>query len=249
MAPGQRTVKSGGRPGAKWQRRGYAITNVCLPGLPAGDRNRQPKRAKRPHSKFSDRKALDGPAMRPATPLAVENGVGKLAANARRMPAWERERGELPTPICPCLTARSGRGFLLSGNHFVSILSEDACGEEAWALLMRAKCPPNSTISLTFFRDSADPLGQMVAAKSLPFPLGFRDPLNKDRRFIPLRLDDAPVKGSLAQFRYIDWLPADRERAYPKLLESCRSPDKPVYATLREWLCGFMRVEKWRPPA
>jgi hypothetical protein len=28
----------------------------------------------------------------------------------------------------------------------------------------------------------------------------FRDPLNKERRFIPLRLDDAPIKGSLAQF-------------------------------------------------
>jgi len=27
----------------------------------------------------------------------------------------------------------------------------------------------------------------------------FRDPLNKERRFIPLRLDDAPVKESLAQ--------------------------------------------------
>src|SRR5712691_5787142 len=26
----------------------------------------------------------------------------------------------------------------------------------------------------------------------------FRDPLNKERRFIPLRLDDAPIKGSLA---------------------------------------------------
>jgi hypothetical protein len=33
----------------------------------------------------------------------------------------------------------------------------------------------------------------------------FRDPLNKDRRFIPLRLDDAPIKGSLAQFLYINW--------------------------------------------
>jgi hypothetical protein len=42
------------------------------------------KRAKRPHSKFSDRKALDGPAMRPGTPLAVENGVGKPAAAERR---------------------------------------------------------------------------------------------------------------------------------------------------------------------
>ncbi len=31
----------------------------------------------------------------------------------------------------------------------------------------------------------------------------FRDPLNKERRFIPLRLDAAPIKGSLAQFLYI----------------------------------------------
>jgi hypothetical protein len=28
----------------------------------------------------------------------------------------------------------------------------------------------------------------------------FRDPLNQERRFIPLRLDDAPINGSLAQF-------------------------------------------------
>ena len=31
----------------------------------------------------------------------------------------------------------------------------------------------------------------------------FRDPLNKERRFIPLRLDAAAIKGSLAQFLYI----------------------------------------------
>jgi len=49
----------------------------------------------------------------------------------------------------------------------------------------------------------------------------FRDPLNKERRFIPLRLDDAPIKGSLAQFLYINWLPADREQEYAKLLEAC----------------------------
>src|SRR6185436_13294232 len=28
----------------------------------------------------------------------------------------------------------------------------------------------------------------------------FPDPLNKEPRFLPLRLDDAPIKGSLAQF-------------------------------------------------
>ena len=50
----------------------------------------------------------------------------------------------------------------------------------------------------------------------------FRDPLNQERRFIPLRLDDAPIKGSLAQFLYINWRPADREQEYAKLLEACR---------------------------
>jgi hypothetical protein len=50
----------------------------------------------------------------------------------------------------------------------------------------------------------------------------FRDPLNKERRFIPLRLDDAPIKGSLAQFLYVDWRPTDREEEYAKLLEACR---------------------------
>jgi len=53
----------------------------------------------------------------------------------------------------------------------------------------------------------------------------FRDPLNKERRFIPLRLDDAHIKGSLAQFLYINWLPAEREQEYAKLLEACRNPE------------------------
>jgi len=51
----------------------------------------------------------------------------------------------------------------------------------------------------------------------------FRDPLNKDRRFIPLRLDDAPIKGSLAQFLYINWRLPNNEQEYAKLLEACRS--------------------------
>jgi small GTP-binding protein len=52
----------------------------------------------------------------------------------------------------------------------------------------------------------------------------FRDPLNKDRRFIPLRLDETEPKGSLAQFLYIDWLPDERAHSYPRLLEACRPP-------------------------
>src|ERR1043165_4545662 len=54
----------------------------------------------------------------------------------------------------------------------------------------------------------------------------FRDPLNKERRFIPLRLDAAPLKGSLAQFLYINWLTDNRERAYADLLETCYPPMK-----------------------
>ncbi len=56
----------------------------------------------------------------------------------------------------------------------------------------------------------------------------FRDPLNKERRFIPVRLDASPIKGSLAQFHYINWLPADREQEYAKLLEACRPSAKPL---------------------
>jgi len=54
----------------------------------------------------------------------------------------------------------------------------------------------------------------------------FRDPLNKERLFIPLRLDDAPIKGSLAQFLFINWLPANREQEYAKFLEACKSLTK-----------------------
>ncbi|WP_295444065.1 TIR domain-containing protein [uncultured Thiodictyon sp.] len=56
----------------------------------------------------------------------------------------------------------------------------------------------------------------------------FRDPLNKERRFIPLVLDDAPIRGALAQFSYISWPLMGREQAYPKLLEACRSTMKAI---------------------
>jgi len=98
VASGYGSVKSGSRPEVSRHRQGIPVINLSEPGSQACVRKRRSKRAKRPHSKFSGRKALDGPAMRPATPLAVENGVGKLAANVRQMPAWERECGELPSP-------------------------------------------------------------------------------------------------------------------------------------------------------
>ncbi|MFN4164168.1 MAG: TIR domain-containing protein [Ferrovibrio sp.] len=54
----------------------------------------------------------------------------------------------------------------------------------------------------------------------------FRDPLNKGRRFIPIRLDDAPIKGSLEQILYIDWRSQTRESSFAKLLEACQPPQK-----------------------
>ncbi len=52
----------------------------------------------------------------------------------------------------------------------------------------------------------------------------FRDPLNRERRFIPLRLDDTPIKGSLGQFLYINWRPGARDQEYARLLEVCLRP-------------------------
>ncbi|MFM7285427.1 MAG: toll/interleukin-1 receptor domain-containing protein [Cyanobium sp.] len=54
----------------------------------------------------------------------------------------------------------------------------------------------------------------------------FRDPLNRDRRFVPLRLDDAPIKAMLRGIAYLDWRPrADpeglRQREWARLLEAC----------------------------
>jgi hypothetical protein len=58
----------------------------------------------------------------------------------------------------------------------------------------------------------------------------FRDPLNKARRLIPLRLDEAPVKGSLRQFLYIKWQPDASEQSYMKLFSACtnRPPTAPA---------------------
>jgi len=50
----------------------------------------------------------------------------------------------------------------------------------------------------------------------------FRDPLNRERRFIPLRLDDVEIKGSLEQFAYVDWRKKGQDGGYPLLLEACR---------------------------
>jgi hypothetical protein len=55
----------------------------------------------------------------------------------------------------------------------------------------------------------------------------FRDPLNKNRRFIPVRMDDAEPKGSLGQFFYVDWRKQGEDGAYQRLLDACKPPERP----------------------
>jgi WD40 repeat protein len=55
----------------------------------------------------------------------------------------------------------------------------------------------------------------------------FRDPLNRERRFIPLRLDRSHIKVPLKQFPYINWFSKSHDKEYAKLLEACRLPLKP----------------------
>jgi small GTP-binding protein len=53
----------------------------------------------------------------------------------------------------------------------------------------------------------------------------FRDPLNQDRRFIPLWLDDCDGRMSVMPYAHVDW----REKAseeYARLVESCRASAK-----------------------
>jgi TIR domain/Tetratricopeptide repeat len=48
----------------------------------------------------------------------------------------------------------------------------------------------------------------------------FRDPLNRDRRFVPLRLDDTPINAMLRGYAYVDWRSqADRQASWRQLLK------------------------------
>ena len=49
----------------------------------------------------------------------------------------------------------------------------------------------------------------------------FRDPANKQRRFIPLRLDDSEIPAMLQQFAYVDWQ-GKKEANYQRLQYACR---------------------------
>ncbi|HKP11279.1 MAG TPA: TIR domain-containing protein, partial [Blastocatellia bacterium] len=54
----------------------------------------------------------------------------------------------------------------------------------------------------------------------------FRDPLNTERHFIPLRLETVSLPMTMVQFSCLSWLPDDREQDYARLLEACLLPSK-----------------------
>jgi hypothetical protein len=77
------------------------------------------KRAEKPHLKFSGRKALDGPATRPETPLAVENGVGKLTAPEKGAPnvSMGKRVWRTPIPHLSLFGRKVGQGLIVFSNH------------------------------------------------------------------------------------------------------------------------------------
>jgi rod shape-determining protein MreB len=50
----------------------------------------------------------------------------------------------------------------------------------------------------------------------------FTDPVNRERRFVPLRLDGTVPRASLRQFAYIDWRDGGDNESYDRLLRACR---------------------------
>jgi len=62
-------------------------------------------------------------------------------------------------------------------------------------------------------------------------------PLNQQCPSVPLRLDDAPIKGSLAQFLYIDCLSAKRKPEYAKVL-AANAPETIPFSAVSSSRCS-----------
>lgn len=80
-----------------------------------------------------------------------------------------------------------------------------------------------------------------------PCTFRFRDPLNKERRFLPLRLNDDSIHPSLEQSSFIDWQSADPETGYAILVKACRPPPKALdigdEASLKPFTRSSVRVD------
>ncbi len=69
----------------------------------------------------------------------------------------------------------------------------------------------------------------------------FRDPTNRERRFIPLRLDNVRVGDLLKQFAYIDWRERSHEQ-YSRLVEACRLGTQPISSQLKSPSRQLIRI-------
>ena len=90
------------------------VTGVSLPGSQAGGATISPSELKSlTRNPVTERRwtaLLRGRKLR--LPWRMASGSWQPPRGWRPMPAWERESGELPSPICPCSTERSGRDLL-----------------------------------------------------------------------------------------------------------------------------------------
>jgi len=50
----------------------------------------------------------------------------------------------------------------------------------------------------------------------------FRDPQNKERRFVPVLLEDCRIRDTIRRFAYVDWR-SESDEALAKLVEACRA--------------------------
>jgi hypothetical protein len=54
----------------------------------------------------------------------------------------------------------------------------------------------------------------------------FRDPMNNERRFVPVLLEECQLPATLGRFLYVDWR-AEADAELAKLIEACAPPPKP----------------------
>jgi hypothetical protein len=121
---------------------------------------------------LAERLRADGPKVWPVPPKPqCEGGFDEWVLKpGDSIPAKIEEGLERSRALACAAVARGRRRMLcMSANAFGSV----------WAQLA---CPPK-------------PAGRRWKSGTFRF----RDPLNKERRFLPLRLDEAPIKGSNSQ--------------------------------------------------
>ena len=156
MAPGKRAVKSGGSPGAKWCRRGTEDRSRVCTWFASRWRNHQPKRAEKPHSKFSVARRwtalLRGRRLR--LPWRIASGSRQPPRGARLMSARERELGELPSPDLSLLGRKAGQGLIVLRS--CTPPSGRACAMEGIGRLAFTRCDVTSGESSTRLTKSSE---------------------------------------------------------------------------------------------